>query len=176
MTLEIFLGIAVVCLVIFAVLSAFGADDHHTGITGGDMHDGDGIATSDVLTLRNLLLFGIGFGAAGALARFLGLNPWFASGAGLLMGAVLVAIAVAFYRSIRKQESNSVTSAQSLVGKHATVTTAIPPGGYGEITTQNDLGTTVNLDAVSSSGLIPAGSLVEIKSVTGTRASVVLVQ
>lgn len=164
MGLGTFLIIAVVCLLGFAVLSAFGHDDH--GTDGGDS------VTSDILSLRNLLLFGTGFGAAGSLVTHLGYGPIWATVAGLLVGVVMVVLTVSFFRSVRSQQSNSVTSLIDLVGKTGVATSRIPEDGLGEISTRNAQGTQVHLCAQSQGGEIRSGMAIEIVNIVGDRAIV----
>lgn len=164
MGLGVFLIIAIVCLLAFVVLSAFGHDDH-----GMDGHDG---ITSELLSLRNLLLFGVGFGAAGSLVTYLGFGPVWATAAGLLVGVVMVLLTVSFFRSVRNQQSNSATSLIDLVGKTGVVTTRVPEDGLGEISTRNAQGTQVHLSAQSQGGEIRSGATIEIVNIVGDRAIV----
>lgn len=168
MGLGTFLIIGIVCVIGFVILSAFGHDDHGTD-------GGDGL-TSDILSLRNLLLFGTGFGAAGSLVTHLGFGPIWATAAGLLVGVVMVILTVLFFRSVRSQQSNSVTSLKDLAGKAGFVTSRIPEGGLGEISIRNVQGTQVHLCAQSQGGEILSGTQVEIVEIVGDRAIVKLTE
>jgi membrane protein implicated in regulation of membrane protease activity len=142
----------------------------HDGHDGGLGHDGD--MTSDILNIRNLIIFGVGFGAAGFIAQRLGQNPFVSSFWGLGFGVVMIVAAATFYHNIRKQESNSLADHGTLVGKRASVTTTIPESGYGEVSTANAFGAAVNLTAQSQDGAHMAGSIVEIVTVVGNTATV----
>jgi membrane protein implicated in regulation of membrane protease activity len=177
--LAIFLIIALASLA-FSILSAlFGGD------TGGDVHldtshvdtsssggGHDGIMFSDVLTLRTLLMFGVGFGAAGAIATNMGYGPGMASVGGLEGGCLIAALGVWFYRIIHGQQGNTAPRLDMLSGKRAMVVTDIPESGQGEVTTTNEFGTTVTLPAQSPEGRIKLGSTVEIVAVVGNTATV----
>lgn len=162
----IFLWILLGSAAAIALLHAFGGDGHD----GGMMHDGD--MASDILNIRNLLIFGVGFGAAGLIAHRLGQNPFVASFWGLGFGFVMVVAAVAFYHNIRSQESNSLSDHSTLVGRKANVTIDIPESGLGEVATSNVHGSVVNLAAQSQDGPHKAGSTVDIVTVTGNTAIV----
>ena len=53
--------------------------------------------------------------------------------AGVGGAIVMFLVGVYFFRMIRKQEGNSITSNTNLVGKTVIVTVSIPSNGYGEI-------------------------------------------
>ena len=81
-------------------------------------------------------------------------------------------VGVYFFRMIRKQEGNSITSNTNLVGKTAIVTVSIPSNGYGEITLPNTLGAATSLTAKTAGTAIAQGSEVRITAVSGNIATV----
>ena len=168
----IFLVILVACLVFFMLSAVFGGDTSgaDADVMGGD-HDGV-VFTSNVLTIRNFFLFGVGFGASGVIATYLGSGGFAASIWGVGAGVVMVIVGVWFYSLVRRQESNTVANPAILVGKHAVVTTPIPDGGRGEIMTSNEFSATVHLAAQSPSGAVPTGTEVVVVSVVGNVATV----
>lgn len=162
-----FLWILLGSIAAIAILHALGGDNHDGG---GLDHDGD--AVSEILNLRNLLIFGVGFGAAGFIAHRLGQGPITSSFWGLGFGVVMVLVAVLFYNSIKKQQSNSLSDHGTLVGKKANVTIDIPASGLGEVSTNNAFGGVVNLTAKSQDGAHTVGTTVEITSMVGNTATV----
>lgn len=164
MSIDTFLLIFGLSLFLFMFFNVLGDTD--TSVDVGDN------VVSEVLSLKNLLLFGIGFGALGGIATYLGAGPLLASGAGLLTGVGMVVLGVLFYRAVRGQQANSSTSLNNLIGKTAVVSTRIPVQGMGEITTQNEHGTQIHLTAQSESSEIQEGTVVIITAFAGSRAIV----
>ena len=134
--------------------------------------DHNGITVSDVFTLRNFLLFMVGFGATGMLAVNAGCKGWSSSGFGFLGGVTVAFLGFLFYRAIGRQQGNSATKLGALVGKDAVVITAIPSGGYGEIRTSDEFGTAVTLPAQSEDGAIAGGFHVQILKIAANAAVV----
>ena len=158
----------------FFISMLFGAD--HGDLGGGHDHgggegDGDGFMT-DLFTLRNIFLFGVGFGAIGYIARYLGAGPIGSSIAGIIAGLLMAVFGAWLFRVLREQQSNSVTSLETLVGKSARVTTTIPKEGRGEIATVNEHGVNVTMSAQSSDEAIMENVNVTILSVVGNTATV----
>src|SRR3989344_1147738 len=151
----VFLWILLGSVAAIAILHALGGDNHDGA---GLAHDGD--AVSEILNLRNLMIFGVGFGAAGFIAHSLGQGPIMASFWGLGFGAVMVTVAALFYHSIKQQQSNSLSDHGTLVGKKANVIIDIPESGLGEVSTSNAFGSAVNLTAQSQDGAHKTGSIV----------------
>lgn len=135
------LGISVFA---FALMSAFGHGDVEIG-------DHDGISSGEngasLLSLRNLFLFGIGFGASGLIATHLGYSLIWSSVIGIVFGGFVAFIGFWFYQTISRQQATTNTDTRNLIGKRATVTTHIPIGRFGQVTTQDEHGSTVYLTA-----------------------------
>lgn len=162
--LKFFLLVALAFLVLRVMFSLAG--DHDTG-DGGDGDDGghDSGESSSIFTLRNFTHFGIGYGATGALATNLGSGSLAANVYGILGGVLLAVLAGMLFGAIRRQQANSVSNIELLVGKQGRVITAIPNMGVGQIQTQDQFGTTAILSAQSQGGALDQGSQVEITSV-----------
>lgn len=104
----------------------------------GDVLDGvlgsaEGLLDSDVFSTAGLagLVGGIGFGGAIGL----GVTGSVPVGviAGVILGSVLAYGATALTRVLRRQGSSNTVRTTSLVGVEASVITAIPADGYGQI-------------------------------------------
>lgn len=139
------LGVSALCLV---GSHMFGHDGDISADGSDDVsHDGDG---PSLLSFRNLFLFGLGFGAAGAIATHLGLSLVLSCIAGLAAGVIVALIGWWFYRTIGRQQATTNTNTQNLVGRRATVSTYIPIGQMGQVVTTDEYGSTVYLVARSS--------------------------
>ena len=161
-----FMTLLIASTLFFALSSVFGHDD-------GGADAGDGVTHGDngpsLLSLRNLLLFGIGFGAAGSVATHLGYSLMLASSAGAAFGVVVTFLGLMFYRAIGRQQATSNTNTQKLIGRKAVVTTQIPLGRLGQVSMRDELGGTVYLDARSGeSTTIEQGELVYITDAAGS--------
>lgn len=168
----IFLTVLAGSVVFFLLSHLFDMGDHGDAGGGHDHDGGGGAFTTDLLTLRNLFLFGVGYGAIGAIARYLGAGPLGSNLWGCSAGVLMAIMGALLYRTLRNQQSNTLDNNSNLVGKQAHVTTAIPEGGRGEITTTNRFGARVCLIAQSSDGPIAENSIVEVTSVVGNTATV----
>ena len=173
--MAVFLTISLCCAFFFVLTAAFGGDTSGADIdTNLDVSTDQetGVATSNFLTLRNIFLFGVGFGSAGAISSYLGNNTLISSFWGVGAGVLMAIVAAWLYRVVRRQESNTVANHESLEGQHARVITSIPENGFGEVSAFNQFGATVNLAAQSQDGATPVGSSVEIVTIAGNTAIV----
>lgn len=105
-----FITIAIVCTV-WLVLSFLVFDD----IDIADALDFTDDGWSGWFSLRNILLFGLGFGAAGAIAVDSGLTVRMASLIGVGTGIVLYALGIGAGVLLNSQESNSLQSLDALL-------------------------------------------------------------
>ena len=99
---------------LFFVLSLFfgdadadtdhGFDVHHDLDHGGaDGHHGHSM--SNIFSIRNLFLFGVGFGAVGAVARYYGFSMMVSSVFGTATGFVFAALGYFLFRALYAQQS-----------------------------------------------------------------------
>jgi hypothetical protein len=154
----------------FLATMMFGGGDGDSASDPGA--DGHGAISWDVFSLRNLALFGVGFGAVGFLSTQMGYGMFTSVCGGITSGVAMVALGIWFFRLISQQESNTMTDPDALVGRGANVTTTIPANGFGEIMTVNEHGTQVSLYAQSEGGAVEKGRSVVILSVAGKNAIV----
>jgi membrane protein implicated in regulation of membrane protease activity len=156
----------------FLIASALLGGHHDMG--GGDV-DGSthhGVTTSELFNLRNLALLAVGFSGCSIIARNVGVGEFETNLAGVAGAVAMFLVGVYFFRMIRKQEGNSITSNIDLIGKTAVVTVGIPSNGYGEISLQNTLGAATSLTAKTVGIAIAQGSEVRITAVSGNTATV----
>jgi len=176
-TIYLVLAIIGASFTIFSFIFGGGAEDgdvHFDGHADASHPDGgsSGITLSDLLSLRNFLMFLVGFGAVGMEMTSAGYNAWQSSFGGVVGGIVLAAIGFLFYRMIAKQQGSSVTKLGALAGKQAQVITSIPEDGYGEIRLNDQFGASITLMALSKDGPLSAGSCVEVVAVVANAATV----
>ena len=164
---------------VFLVVSALlgGHHDMDTGghDIGGGHVDGSthhGVTTSELFNIHNLALLAVGFSAFSIIARNVGVGELETNLAGIAGAVIMFFVGVYFFRMIRKQEGNSITSNTDLIGKTAIVTVGIPSNGYGEISLQNTLGAATSLTAKTVGTAIAQGSEVRITAVSGNTATV----
>ena len=163
----IFISIALGCFIIVAGGFIFGHDhdvdgDHDVG------HDGGADHAISIFSVKVLGTFGMGFGAAGAIASQYGLGNLAASGVGLGAGCVLAGIMYLFLSLIFKQQASSLVATSSLVGCNGVVTVEISADGLGEVGVSfgNKYS---NFRAKSDKGtLIPKGRAVRVSRTTGS--------
>lgn len=175
-----YLAIAVGCA-LFYLLSIITGGDHdlHHGDFGGDSHGGDthqhghhddGTSYKEFLSIRSLLLFGTGFGAAGAISSQLGFGPWLIPIFGVMSGSFFSWLGVKLFRFLRRQEATTSFSFFELEGGLGRLTVAIPAGGVGEIQVNDLHGETHFLLAQSEDGLeIRVGQDVQVVSATSDK-------
>jgi hypothetical protein len=139
----------------------------------GDL-DGDG--DGNVLSIRNLMLFCIGFGGAGASAVSLGAGLWVSVISGVGGGFLVAAAGVTIFRVLRRQEATTSYHSEMLVGSEGTVTLDVRPSGLpGEISAVDNRGAQVRLSASPAKGVtdtMSVGTVVMIKAIHGSSAVV----
>lgn len=116
-----------------------------------DLSDGlsNGDSGPDLLSLRNLSLFGLGFGSVGAIATHMGATLVMSCAAGTGSGLVFAFVGWMFYKTINRQQASSNTNTGTLVGKQATVSAHIAAGQVGQVIATDTFGSTIYLDARS---------------------------
>lgn len=145
-----------------------------SALFGGDM-DAEIDDAGDLLSLRNVLLFCMGFGGAGAIAVSLRASLWVSVAAGVAGGLAVAATGVVFFRVLRGQEATTGFNSDLLVGSTGTVTHEVRHGVTGEISTRDNRGQQVRLSAIPSKNTvepITAGTPVAIQAMHGGTAVV----
>lgn len=151
-----------------------------TGLFGAMGGHGDHVAdghsaehvndTVSIFSPKIIAIFMVGFGAGGSLATHAGLHVLGASFTGLGSGLFLGAIALVGLRLLYSQQSNSEITASDALGHVATVSTAIPANGLGEVET------TIRGQLLSyrARAITPfsKGSSVKITAINGTEVTV----
>ena len=149
---------------VFVLASAVLADVFDSGEV--DPGGGD-IALVSVFSPRIVAAATAGFGAGGALGLMLGL-PDSASIVTALVGAALVAGAVyAFLLVLVRQQGNTLTVRDGLVGGVATVVTLIPVGAVGEVSMITGGQLSVYLARSSDAAELRAGTQVQVTGMAG---------
>lgn len=126
--MTVFLAVALASFVLFA-LSFLAFDD----IDLGDALDFTDDGSSGWFSLRSILLFGMGFGSAGALLTQSQYTPPAASAGGVGYGLVLYLVGVVLAKLMTNQSSNSQKKADDLVGKTGVVTVPMGTGSIGAV-------------------------------------------
>jgi membrane protein implicated in regulation of membrane protease activity len=166
----IFVAIALASFVIIAGSFLFGHDiDHDVDHDVGHDHDMGGDGTISIFSTKVLGTMCMGFGAAGAIARYYDASYPTASVSGVVFGGLLGAAMYVFLRAITAQQASSLISTETLVGKTGTVTVPIDADGVGEvgISTGSQY---VNYPARSRSGsAIPKGRTIRVVQSAGAQ-------
>jgi membrane protein implicated in regulation of membrane protease activity len=135
----VFAAIAIAAFIIVAGSFFFGADhdvdhDHDLGHDlGHDVDGGDSEPTVSVFSTKVMATMLMGFGTAGAIARYYQASYVVASLAGVLFGLVLAAVMYLILELFYKQQASSLVATESAVGRTGTVTVSIEEGGTGEV-------------------------------------------
>lgn len=129
----------------------------------GDFLDGMLEFGGDVFSGPAVAAFLGAFGFGGALALNAGANTGVAVGVGVLVGLALGAGAGLASAQLKKGGDESNVRTSSLVGRDATVVTAIPEGGFGTVSIVAS-GHITSLNA-RAGGPLPAGTPVTITAV-----------
>jgi membrane protein implicated in regulation of membrane protease activity len=166
----LFVAIIGISFSLFGQLLGGGHDLDHS-----DVHHADGAhhgsIASAIFSFRNFLVFMVGFGASGLLAIQAGLTAWPSIGCAFIGGLILAGLIYLFFEAVGRQQGNTLSNPNALVGKRARVSIAIPPNGFGEIQTTNEFGSSVSLPA-RSKGAVEAGRSVNVEGVDGGVATV----
>ena len=91
-------------------------------------HGGPGI-----FSVRIMAAFLTAFGVGGVVARYNGLSHPAASGVGVLAGIVMAGLVYQFARMLYAQQASSEVRMNTLIGKSAEVSVAIPASGIGQV-------------------------------------------
>jgi hypothetical protein len=137
-TMELFLGIGVIGLVLIALQVIVGVFFGHDGDVASsaslDLHGGHGGGGS-IVSLKTVSGMCLGFGFGGAVLEQSGLSPGFAALGGIGIGAVIGAIYFWMMHSLYKLKSDGTAVLADAVNRSGTVYMRIPGtlAGAGEI-------------------------------------------
>lgn len=161
-----FAGIFAVAFLILLIMNLLGFDEMD-GTGDMDFGDGSGSLQTEIFNLRSFLILFVGFGAAGAVARYYGASNEVSAFAGVLFGALMVALGVFVYRLLKGQQGNTKVSLASAVGKEARVTVRIGENAIGEVRV-NVNGAMISATARTKSGSIDSGETIRVVEVDGS--------
>ncbi len=170
----IFIAIALASFLLVAGSFLFGG---HDGDHGGDhdahhdfSHDGaEADPTISFFSPRVIGTLTMGFGAAGAIARYYGANNLVASLWGLGTGGILAAVMYQMMNLIYKQQASSLVATETTLGKIGLVTTAIDAGSVGEVSLTVEGQYKTYLAKSTRGTAINKGSTVKIVAVVGSQ-------
>jgi membrane-bound ClpP family serine protease len=132
----IFAAIAVAAFIVVTGSFFFGGDhdgDHDHGDAGHDVGHGLGEPTISIFSAKIIGTLIMGFGIAGAISTFYGLDTIAASVIGLAAGASLGGVMYLALRLLYRQQASSLVATSSTVGCTGTVTVSIGEGAIGEV-------------------------------------------
>jgi membrane-bound ClpP family serine protease len=127
----IFVSIAFAAFFIVAGAFLFG-HDHDIGHDAS--HDvGPNEPTISIFSAKVIFTMIMGFGAAGAIARYYDASYVASSGIGVVFGLILAALMYFILEMIYKQQASSSLSVSSLIGSSGSVTVSIDKNSVGEV-------------------------------------------
>jgi len=169
----IFVAIAIAAFFLVAGSFLFG-HDHDIGHDISHDHDlaHDDLAaenepTISIFSTKVIFTMIMGFGAAGAIARFYGANLALSSGIGVVFGVIIALVMYGILELIYKQQATSTMSVSSLIGSVGSVTVGIDKDSVGEVSilAQGQYNTQ---PAISADGqAIPKMSNVKVVNISG---------
>lgn len=110
----------------------FSGDGHSVEHDSDGQHDGGNIV-KEFFSIRSILLFGLGFGAVGAIGSELKLGFVLIQLLAVASGIFFAWIGIKIFRFLRNQDVTTTTSMAELEGLSGRITTTIPTGGVGEV-------------------------------------------
>jgi membrane-bound ClpP family serine protease len=167
----IFIAIALASFLLVAGSFLFGGDDgDHAGDVG---HEDHGLLDSEPVigffSPRVLGTLTMGYGAAGAIARYYGASNLVASLWGLGTGTVLATVMYQMMKLIYKQQASSLVDTETAIGKQGVVTTAIDANAMGEVSITVGGQYQTYLAKSYTGQAIAKGSTVKVVSVVGSQ-------
>lgn len=166
--MTVFVLITLVSFAIFA-LSFLAFDD----IDLGDALDFTDDGSSGWFSLRAILLFGLGFGSAGALLTSANWTPLAASAAGVAYGSILYFVGVMLAQLMMKQESSSLKNMDDFRGTTGIVTVPLRRGHIGAVRISTSKGT---MDCPATGIGETSADVGESVVVTGVSGSMLMVK
>jgi membrane protein implicated in regulation of membrane protease activity len=167
----VFVAIAIAAFIIMAGAFLFGHDhevdhdfDHDVGHEGGP--DVGGIVS--IFSTKVVFTFIMGFGAAGAIARYYGADSPIAALIGVAAGMVLGALMYGVMLLFIEQQASSVIATDSLLGCTGTVIVPIDKDAIGEIGVSVGGAYRTFAARMQGSGAVPKGHTVKVVGVSGS--------
>jgi membrane-bound ClpP family serine protease len=170
----IFAALALAAFVIVAGAFLFGHDHDVDGDHDGG-HDvlGDGEPAVSIFSTKVIGALLMGFGAAGAMARYHQMGYVVSSLIGLLTGLVMGGLMYGMLSLFYRQQSSSLVPTNAAIGGTGTVTVSIAEGAVGEVgITVNGIYTVYSASA-KDGGAIPKGQAVRVVQTRGSHLVVV---
>jgi hypothetical protein len=176
--MQIFWGCALISTIIMVIqfiLSLCGMGDVDMDV---DMSAGDGLDAAtgmDLFSIKNVVIFFVGFGWAGISFREIIPQDGLLILAALACGCFFVASFIMIFKQLMKFEGNGAVNMSEAVGKKAEVYLRIPAKRNGKGKVQVSLnGVAREYDAVTNDDeMIPSGKIVDIIGSTGGGALLV---
>jgi hypothetical protein len=176
--MQIFWGCALISTIIMVIqfiLSLCGVGDVDMDV---DMSAGDGLDAAtgmDLFSIKNVIIFFVGFGWAGISFREIIPQDGLLILAALACGCFFVASFIMIFKQLMKFEGNGAVNMSEAVGKKAEVYLRIPAKRNGKGKVQVSLnGVAREYDAVTNDDeMIPSGKIVDIIGSTGGGALLV---
>ncbi len=166
----IFIAIALASFLLVAGSFLFGGHDGDHDVHQDFSHDGaDADPTISFFSPRVIGTLTMGFGAAGAIARYYGANNLVASLWGLGTGVALAFVMYQMMNLIYKQQASSLVATETTLGKTGLVTTAIDANGIGEVSLTIEGQYKTYLAKSARGKAIAKGSTIKIVSVVGSQ-------
>lgn len=127
----------------------------------------DGTEEVGWVSVKSFLLFGVGFGAAGAICAGLEQPLWTSIGLGCVWGLALAGLGILLMRQMRGMETD--TSTPPLVGRIGWIAEPLDPVGVINVMVNGEV---QRIRAESPTALVARGTPVKIDSFDGTTATV----
>jgi membrane-bound ClpP family serine protease len=170
----IFIAIAIASFMLVAGSFLFGGHDgdHQVEVSHDDHGFDHGLTDSEptisFFSPRVIGTLTMGFGAAGAIARYYGANNLVASLWGLGTGVALATVMYQMMNLIYKQQASSLVETETAIGKQGLVTTAIDANAVGEVSMTIGGQYQTYLAKSSAGQPIAKGSTVKVVAVVGS--------
>jgi membrane protein implicated in regulation of membrane protease activity len=119
-----------VLLIMLVMGDVSGDHDVSAQDVGADHGDHGGMS---VFSVRVMASFVTAFGVGGVVSRFYGLSHPAASGVGIASGVIMGGIVYQFAKVLYSQQASSEVKMNTLVGRPAEVSVAIPESGVGQV-------------------------------------------